>query len=79
MLTGQSHSGWKAIAARLGVRDVRTAKRWVKQSHIPVFRMGKFVVLDESIYRVWMSSLLEIHKEKNERQKVKAISEGGSR
>jgi hypothetical protein len=48
------HTGWRAIAKRLGVRDPRTARSLVKRYRLPVFRIGKSPRLDEAILRVWI-------------------------
>lgn len=64
-LTGaKSHTGWKAIAARLGLRDVRTARKWVVKYGVPVLFMGRKPTLDEAIYQVWLVNYAEIMREK---------------
>jgi hypothetical protein len=53
-----THSGWKAIANRLGVRDIDTAKRRVKKYSIPVIRLGRCPVLDEAVYHAWYTNFV---------------------
>lgn len=65
MLTGVSHAGWKKIAARLGLKDVDTARRWAKKHHIPVVIFGRTAVLDESMYVLWLSEVLKLSGEKS--------------
>lgn len=48
-----THSGWKAIAKRLGIRSTATARRWVKKSGVPVLIVGHTAVLDEAVYLAW--------------------------
>lgn len=57
------HVGWKAIAARLGVKDVRTAKALVKKYSIPTYRFGKFTRLDEPIFRMYLIEFQQINAE----------------
>lgn len=64
-LTGAvTHVGWRAIARRLGVKDIRTAKSLVWKNHIPVIRFGKSPRLDEAIYLLWVSEFIRITAEK---------------
>ena len=60
---GVSYTGWKAIAKRLGVKDIRTAKSLVRKNHIPVIRFGKSPRLDEVIYLAWVSEFIRITAE----------------
>lgn len=71
MLTGVSHTGWKQIAARLGLKDVDTARRWAKKYHIPVVIFGRRAVLDEGLYVLWLSEVIKISEEReNLREKL---------
>lgn len=63
MTSGETHTGWKAIAKRLGVRDIDTAKRRVKRFKIPVVKMGNAVALDEAVYRTWYANFAKITQE----------------
>lgn len=65
MIDGVTHTGWKAIAKRLGVRDIDTAKRRVKRFKIPVVKMGNAVALDEAVYRTWYANFAKITQENN--------------
>ena len=55
--------GWRAIAKRLGVRDIRTAKSLVKKYRVPVYRIGKSPRLDEAIYLTWAGNFIDISTE----------------
>lgn len=48
------HVGWKAIARRLGVKDIRTAKALTHKYRVPVYKIGKFPRLDETVFRLWV-------------------------
>lgn len=61
---GVIYVGWRAIAKRLGVKDVRTAKSLVRNNSVPVYRLGKSPRLDEAIYILWVSEVLQISAEK---------------
>ena len=61
---GAIYVGWKSIAKRLGVRDVRTAKSLVEKNCVPIYRIGKSPRLDEAIYLLWVSEVLQITAEK---------------
>lgn len=50
-----THIGWKAIAKRLGRSDIKSTRRAVKKSHIPIYWLGRSPVLDEAIFRVWVA------------------------
>jgi hypothetical protein len=64
MLAEKSHTGWKAIAARLGLRDTRTARKWAAKYRLPIIFMFRKPVLDEGIFRVWMVNYMEALREK---------------
>jgi len=62
-LTGSViHVGWRAIARRLGVRDIRTAKNLVRKNHVPVYRLGKSPRLDESTYLRWTREIIRLSR-----------------
>jgi hypothetical protein len=66
-LTGSViHTGWKAIARRLGVKDIRTAKNLVRKNHVPVYRLGKSPLLDEAVYLVWVEEIVRLSRRKME-------------
>lgn len=48
-----THRGWKAIAKRFGVKDIRTAVKYVKTFHIPVMKECGTVCLEEDLYLLW--------------------------
>jgi hypothetical protein len=56
------HVGWKAIARRLGVRDIRTVKSLVQKNHVPVYRLGKSPRLDESTYLRWTGEIVRLSR-----------------
>ena len=58
------HVGWRAIAKRLGVRDIRTAKSLVEKNIIPIYRIGKSPRLDEAIYILWVSTFIQVKAER---------------
>lgn len=62
-LTGAAiYVGWKSIARRLGVRDIRTAKSLVRKNHVPVYRLGKSPRLDESTYLRWTGEIVRLSR-----------------
>ena len=63
MTNSGSHRGWKAIAKRLGYSDLDSVKRQVKRLKIPVVKHGRFVILDEAVYRVWYLKFNEVNQE----------------
>lgn len=68
-LTGAlMHTGWKAIAKRLGVKDIRTAKSLVWKNHIPVYRIGKSPRLDEAVYLVWVEEVVRFNRKMEEKR-----------
>lgn len=63
MTGGITHTGWKAIAKRLGVRTIDTAKVRVRKFKIPVVKLGNAVALDEAVYCAWYQNLVEVSQE----------------
>ncbi len=57
------HVGWKAIAKRLGVRDVRTARRIAEKFSLPIIRFEKAPMMDETIFLIWLSENLKASRE----------------
>ena len=55
-----THRGWKAIAKRLGLSDLKATRRHVKKYKIPVVMMNRNPVLDEAVYRVWYQKYYEV-------------------
>ncbi len=63
------HRGWKQIARRIGVADVRTARKFAKLHHLPIYYMGRSPVLDEPIFRVWIAENIALRGEDTARKK----------
>lgn len=61
---GVIYVGWRAIAKRLGVRNIRTAKSLVERNCLPVYRIGKSPRLDEDIYILWVSKFIQVTGER---------------
>lgn len=61
------HTGWKSIAKRLGVKDIRTAKSLVRKNHVPVYRLGKSPRLDEAVYLVWVGEVVRLSRKEEKR------------
>ncbi len=76
LITGKSHTGWRAIARRLGLRDIKTARRWAIKFSIPVIKFGKLVVLDEDIYRLWFAENIQIRCEDRQKRLADGDTEG---
>lgn len=62
------YTGWKAIARRLGVKDIRTAKNLVRKNHVPVYRLGKSPRLDEAVYLVWVEEVVRFNRKMEEKR-----------
>ncbi len=63
------HTGWRAITKRLGLADVKSARRLVLKYHVPVIRFGRRVMMDEAIFRVWIAKIVELREEAAARKK----------
>ncbi len=57
------HVGWRAIAKRLGVRDLRTARRIAEKFSLPIIRFEKAPMMDETIFLIWLSENLKAARE----------------
>ncbi len=57
------HAGWRAIAKRLGVRDVRTARRIAEKFSLPIIKFEKAPMMDETIFLIWLSENLKAARE----------------
>ena len=55
-----THRGWKAIANRLAVKDIRTAQKYVRRFSIPVTKECGTVCLEEELYLEWKRENLRI-------------------